>query len=546
MNNKNLFNQIRRTIRSTLFGLLIFFVSIFFCLQIYSFFARSEQVETLVGQQVDSLASNRAIAKDYLEIQQELSRFLDSMKTSLRYNIKVSVKLSDKLVAADGSLTDSIFSATKIEKVRVLPSGDKLLVATEIGNDRVIFEAIGLLALIVISGLGVYGLLISRLENAFEAESKPIREKLDKAVVDQHRAEIAEQVAHDIRSPLTTLDLAIKEADISPDQRISIQKSITRMSDVLNDIANPKLNVQGTRDEVDLWVKNEYVTVIVQDILSEKRRQWSNSKKIVIEMARPLAVAVAPVNRRELSRALSNIIDNACQAIEGAGRVQVSIESDNDLVTIKVSDNGQGISEDRLSTIGTRGVTFGKSGGHGLGLFHAKETMKQINGELSIQSQSGQGTSVTLKFPKSKKDSGLCDGISLTENQSLVIVDDDDLIHQVWKMKSDSKGQTLTHFYSPEEFESKFTKELTSSSFFIVDFEFKNSLKNGINLITEFELQDRAVLVSGKWDSAEIALECEYFGIKRFPKELLEQLPIVFESNTNRVASLEQLKMKHS
>lgn len=546
MNNKSLFNKIRRTIRSTLFGLLIFFVSIFCGLQVYSFFARSEQIETLVSQQVDSLASNRAIAKNYLEIQQELSRFLESMKTSLRYNIKVSVRLSDRLVAADGALTDSIFPTTKIEKERVLPSGDKLSVATEIGNNRVIFEAIGLLVLIILSALGIYSLLILRLENAFEAESKPIREKLDKAVVDQHRAEIAEQVAHDIRSPLTTLDLAIKEADIPPDQRISIQKSITRMSDVLNDIANPKIDAHGTTDEVDLSVKDEYVTVIAQDILSEKRRQWSDNKKVVIEMLRPLTVAVAPVNRRELSRALSNIIDNAYQAIEGVGQVQVSIESDNDFVSIKISDDGQGISEERLSAIGTRGVTFGKSGGHGLGLFHAKETMRQINGELSIESQAGQGTSVTLKFPKSKNKSGLCDRVSLAENQKLVIVDDDDLIHQVWKMKSDVNRQKLAHFYSPEEFESKFTKELISSSFFIVDFEFKNSLKNGINLITEFELQDRAILVSGKWDSPEIALECEYFGIKRFPKELLEQLPIVFESNINRVVSLEQLKMKHS
>lgn len=546
MNNKSLFNQIRRTIRSTLFGLLIFFVSVFFCLQVYSFFARSEQVETLVRQQVDSLASNRAIAKDYLEIQQELSRFLESMKTSFRYNVRVSVKISDKLVAAGGALTDAILPTTKIEKDKILPSGDKLTVATEISNDQAGFEALGLLALIVLAALAVYWLLILRLEKAFEVESKPIRDQLDKAAIDQHRAEIAEQVAHDIRSPLTTLDLAIKEANLSHDERTSIKKSITRMNDVLNDIANPKLYGHGVKDEALLLVKDEYVTVIVQDILSEKRRQWSDDKKIVIEMVQPRTVAVAPVNRKEISRALSNIIDNAHQAIEGIGRVQVSVDSDNEFVTIKVSDNGQGISEERLSAIGIRGVTFGKNGGHGLGLFHAKETLKQINGELSIQSQPGQGTSVILKFPRSKKNSRFCDGVLLAENQNLVIIDDDDLIHQVWKIKSDTKGQKLIHFYSPEEFESNFTKELLSSSFFIVDFEFKNSLRNGINIITEFELQDRAVLVSGKWDSPEIALECEYFGIKRFPKELLEQLPIVFETNNNRVGSLEQFKMKHS
>lgn len=546
MNNKNLFNQIRRTIRSTLLGLLIFFVSVFFCLQVYSFFARSEQVEALVSQQVDSLASNRAIAKDYLEIQQELSRFLESMKTSLRYNVRVSVRISDKLVATGGAMTDAILPTTKIEKDKILPSGDKLTVATEISNDQAGFEALGLLALIVIAAFAVYRLLILRLEKAFETESKPIRDQLDKAAIDQHRAEIAEQVAHDIRSPLTTLDLAIKEANLSEDERASIRKSITRMNDVLNDIANPKINVQWIGSQTSLEVKDEYVTVIVQDILSEKRRQWSDDKKIVIEMAHPLALGVAPVNRKELSRALSNIIDNACQAIEDEGRVQVAIESDSEFVSIKVSDNGQGISEERLSSIGARGMTFGKSGGHGLGLFHAKEMMRQVGGEFLIKSRLGEGTGVTLKFPKSKAGSALCDGILLAENQNLVIVDDDDLIHQIWKMKSETKGQKLIHFYSPEEFESNFTKELLGSSFFLVDFEFKNSLKNGINIITEFELQDRAVLVSGKWDSPEIALECEYFGIKRFPKELLEQMPIVFESNNNRVGSLEQLKMKHS
>jgi signal transduction histidine kinase len=68
-------------------------------------------------------------------------------------------------------------------------------------------------------------------------------------------------------------------------------------------------------------------------------------------------------------------------------------------ILITVSDSGRGIHADLISTLGELGQTYGKKGGSGLGLYHARTTAEAWGGTLLIQSSRAGGTSITLDLP---------------------------------------------------------------------------------------------------------------------------------------------------
>jgi signal transduction histidine kinase len=71
---------------------------------------------------------------------------------------------------------------------------------------------------------------------------------------------------------------------------------------------------------------------------------------------------------------------------------------------IRIQDNGKGIPKERIANLGSRGNTFGKKSGSGLGLFHAKRTIESFGGKFDIESEEGHGTSIFITLPGENTD----------------------------------------------------------------------------------------------------------------------------------------------
>ena len=85
--------------------------------------------------------------------------------------------------------------------------------------------------------------------------------------------------------------------------------------------------------------------------------------------------------------------------MSGPGEITLLLsQSKADEVSLELKDSGKGIPPEVLSELGQRGSTFGKPGGHGLGLANAHELLKSWGGKLSVESLLGQGTTVRLQF----------------------------------------------------------------------------------------------------------------------------------------------------
>ena len=95
-----------------------------------------------------------------------------------------------------------------------------------------------------------------------------------------------------------------------------------------------------------------------------------------------------------------NLLVNACQAIEGQGRVTVKTYAEKDNIFVQVQDTGKGIPAENLENIFDPGFTTkGVGVGTGLGLSISYKIVEEHRGEIKVESTVGKGTTFTLRLP---------------------------------------------------------------------------------------------------------------------------------------------------
>jgi signal transduction histidine kinase len=367
-------------------------------------------------------------------------------------------------------------------------------------------------------------------------------------------AQQAKQVAHDIRSPLSALNLIAGVLTETPEEyRIIIRSAVTRINDIANALLekgkksekkiSEKLN-QDLTSEVPASHEPELLEPIVSAIISEKRIQNRDKKGLeILSDFRDCYGAFANINPTELGRIISNLINNAAEAFTNSeGTISISIRSYDKDIFISISDNGIGIPESVLKRIGERGFSHGKTtieSGSGLGVHHAKTTIEQAGGSFQIQSKEGVGTMISIHLPKVEPPSWFLNKISLKQNSTLVSLDDDNSIHQIWhKRITDLKLKDISHlvFQSGVEFEKWYSENSsdpnTANIFnFLIDFELLNQPQSGLDLIEKLGIAQQSVLVTSRYDEPSVRLRCSQLKLKIIPKMMSGLIPIEIENN---------------
>lgn len=101
-----------------------------------------------------------------------------------------------------------------------------------------------------------------------------------------------------------------------------------------------------------------------------------------------------------LNQVFTNILVNACQAIENDGKIIITTEFDNNILTVRIKDTGRGIPRENLNKIFTAGFTTKNVGvGTGLGLAISQKIIDKHNGKIKVNSEVGVGTEfiITIK-----------------------------------------------------------------------------------------------------------------------------------------------------
>lgn len=348
---------------------------------------------------------------------------------------------------------------------------------------------------------------------------------------------LASQVAHDIRSPLSALDVATNDlSGLQEDKRILVRSAVSRIKDISNNLLQRNREVAvgkplSSRAHHVLSVEPvspQLVLGLVDGIVSEKRAACRGNSFVEITSTFPPDVRgdFALIQPTEFKRVVSNLLNNAIEAIGPKGSINVSVERQRNFIDVTIKDNGGGIPSDVIEKVGQRGNSFGKANGNGLGLYHAKTVTESWGGQLGIVSDLGIGTSISIKLPVTIAPNWFLSELILQCHSKICVMDDDISIKEVWKQRFADLGVTengieVSYFSHPDEVERWATDiGKQNISLFLLDFEITNSRRSGIELARDLDIGSRAVLVSSRWEEKEIQNQCNDLKMKLLPKGL--------------------------
>lgn len=207
---------------------------------------------------------------------------------------------------------------------------------------------------------------------------------------------IARQIAHEVRNPLTNINLAnnqLKEDIPAPSEdTLYLFDMIARNSERINNLISELL--RSTKFQ-DLHFSDLDVTQVLEHALTLASDRISLNKiKVVKDFSHTKTISA---DEEKLKMAFLNLIVNALEAMEGQDNGVLNLETgmESDRVKITIRDNGRGMNEEALSRIFEPYFTT-KQKGNGLGLTNTQNIILNHRGEINVYSKTGDGTAFTI------------------------------------------------------------------------------------------------------------------------------------------------------
>ena len=218
--------------------------------------------------------------------------------------------------------------------------------------------------------------------------------------------EMAKQVAHEIKNPLTPMKLSIQylqHAFRSQPERA--EGLIQQVSTTLVEQIDALSKIASEFSAFAKMPKAQFSHFSVNDLLQAVHYLFSQeSKRIAFSLDIPAQDYTIHFDKDQLMRVFNNIYKNAIQAIpeDHQGEIHTSLSEQNGRITIQISDNGTGIPEDMQDKVFVPNFTT-KSSGTGLGLAMAKNIIESANGKIYFKTELGVGTDFFVEVNISDK-----------------------------------------------------------------------------------------------------------------------------------------------
>lgn len=223
--------------------------------------------------------------------------------------------------------------------------------------------------------------------------------------LDAMRRDFVANISHELRTPMGALSLLAETLATETDPEVAsrlamrVQAEAIRLSDILDDL------LELSRIESD--EVSERAPVAIQHVISDalsRARPTAEEKEVPIETALPALDLVVQADRRQLTSAVFNLLDNAVKYSEATCPVRVMTRLEGDWVEVEVRDQGYGIPLRHQERIFERFYQVDRSrehtdGGVGLGLAIVRHVATNHGGEIRVESTEGEGSTFTLAVP---------------------------------------------------------------------------------------------------------------------------------------------------
>ncbi|MDF1579768.1 MAG: ATP-binding protein [Desulfuromonadales bacterium] len=208
---------------------------------------------------------------------------------------------------------------------------------------------------------------------------------------------LAAGVAHEIRNPLTGVNLLLDELHDRllnhPADQLLIRRALEEI-ERLEGLVNELLNF-ATLPQSRLQVGDLGGVLIDTLFLIQKQCQKTH---VELEYDVPENLPPLQIDKDKLKQAFLNILTNALDAMPNGGRLRVCVVTMEDALQVVIEDSGEGMTEERIALIFEPFYTA-KDGGIGLGLSITHNIISGHGGRIEVSSQPDRGTTFTLWFP---------------------------------------------------------------------------------------------------------------------------------------------------
>ena len=313
--------------------------------------------------------------QDNSEIENELKEFI--IRLSLVYVLMFLIAIAFAYFLSS-YITRSIKTISdKMEQTRLNKRNEKIILNKASSEIEILVEA--------------YNNMIDEL-----GESAA---KLARSEREQAWREMAKQVAHEIKNPLTPMRLTVQSFerrfnpldDKAKEKLTEFSQTLIQQIDVMSSIASAFSDFAKMPTQKKEQIEIISVVKFALDIFNEAYIKYLPQEKELH----------ANLDKTQLIRVITNLVKNAIQATDREENplIEVKVLSEDSNLKISVSDNGKGISEDVKELIFEPKFTT-KTSGMGLGLAMIKNIIEAYDGSISFTSKEGIGTVFTVILPK--------------------------------------------------------------------------------------------------------------------------------------------------
>lgn len=244
------------------------------------------------------------------------------------------------------------------------------------------------------------------LERAFErmtSEMKRAQEEMLRAQRELAWKEMAKQVAHEIKNPLTPMKLSVQHLRQAYKDRVSDFESLFhRISETLLEQIEALNRIASEFSQFARMPARMLEPLDVHAVLRDTVSLFQQYHNVVFQWRLEAKDAIVSADREELRRAFMNLFQNAVQAMNKEGEVSTTTTSSGESLEITIADSGQGVPEDVRRRLFEPNFST-KTDGMGMGLAIVKKTIDELGGTIEIRSEVGKGTAVIIRLPLEKE-----------------------------------------------------------------------------------------------------------------------------------------------
>ncbi len=273
--------------------------------------------------------------------------------------------------------------------VRIVESGEPLRTETEFTRD-------GHVSTLSISAVRLLDGLVITFTDITEAKRQAI------LIAEGERLNVtgrfARMVGHEVRNPLTNIQLALDQLEFEgaqlPEQQIYLD-IVRRNSHRIGSLITEMLH---TSRPLEVKMVTGPVNEVLSDAIAQVKDRCELRKVKCVVEAFP-GLQDIPIDKGTLTIAFTNLMVNAIEAMEeGQGELVIRSEQVKDRIEVTVRDNGKGMDAEDLERI-FQPFFSGRKGGMGLGLTEARNIFNTHGVLLTVESELGKGTTFRLLFP---------------------------------------------------------------------------------------------------------------------------------------------------